>query len=78
MAVEIGRNVYGLGMRAGTKSAQRIPSDYRELLHSFRKSVIITRKTKNIGLSDIVNMDQTMCCFDMPFSRTNRRENRPY
>ena len=48
--------------------------DYRELLHSFRKSVIVTRKTKNIGPPDIVNMDQTMCRFDMPFSRTNNKK----
>ena len=65
---------YDVGMRAGTNSAQKVPSDYRELLHSFRKSVIVTRKTKNIGPPDIVNMDQTMCRFDMPFSRTNNKK----
>ena len=26
---------YDVGMRAGTNSAQKVPSDYRELLHSF-------------------------------------------
>ena len=51
-------------MRAGTNSVQKVPSDYCELLHSFRKSVVITRKTKNIRPSDIVNMDKTMCRFD--------------
>ena len=65
---------YGVGMRAGTNSAQKIPSDYCELLHNFRKSVMITSKTKNIGPSDIVNMDQTMCRFDMPFSHTNNKK----
>ena len=68
---------YDVGMRAGTNSAQKVPSDYHELLHSSRKSVIITRKTKNIGPPDIVNMDQTMCRFDMPFSRTNNKERKP-
>ena len=35
---------YGVGMRAGTNSAQQSPSDYCELLHNFKKSVIITRR----------------------------------
>ena len=41
---------------------------------SCRKSVIITRKTKNIGPPDIVNMDWTMCHFDMLFSWTNNKK----
>ena len=48
MAVEMEKNAE-VGMRESTNSAQNVPFDYRELLHSFRKSVIITRKAKNIG-----------------------------
>ena len=62
---------YNVGVRAGTNNAQKIPEDYADLLHTFRKSVITTRKAENIGPADIVNMDQIMCRFDMPPSHTN-------
>ena len=64
---------YNVGVRAGTNNAQKIPKDYADLLHTFRKSVITIRKAENIGPADIVNMDQTMCRFDMPPSRTNNK-----
>ena len=64
---------YGVGMRTGTNSAQKLPADYHDLLHIFRKSIIDVRKTMNIGPSGIVNMDQTMCRFDMPSTRTNSK-----
>ena len=64
---------YNVGVRAGTNNAQKIPADYADLLHSFRKSVITIRKAENIGPADIVNMDQTMCRFDMPPSHTNNK-----
>ena len=65
---------YNIGMRAGTNSAQKVPSDYADLLHTFRKTIIIARKTHKIEPLDIVNMDQTMCRFDMPPSRTNNKK----
>ena len=64
---------YNVGVRAGTSNAQKIPEDYADLLHTFRKSVITVRKAENIGPADIVNMDQTMCRFDMPPSHTNNK-----
>ena len=38
---------------------------------SLPKFVIALRKAKNIDHSQIINMDQTMCRFDMPPKRTN-------
>ena len=40
---------YGVGVRVGTNSAQRLPADYADHLHTFRKSVIVIRKAENIG-----------------------------
>ena len=53
---------------------RKLPSDYVNLLHTFRKTIIIARKTHKIEPSDIVNMDQTMCHFDMPPSHTNNKK----
>lgn len=64
---------YNVGVRAGTNNAQKILPDYADL-HSFRKSVITICKAENIGPADIVNMNQTMCRFDMPPSRTNNKK----
>ena len=64
---------YNVGVRAGTNSAQRLPADYADQLHTFRKSVITIRKAESIGPAGIINMDQTMCRFDMPPSRTNNK-----
>ena len=61
----------GVGMRCGTNSAQKVPADYADQLHHFRKSVIAVRKAKNI---DPINMDQTMCRFDIPPKRTKPRK----
>ena len=61
-------------MRAGTNNAQKVHSVYADLLHTFRKTIIIARKTHKIEPSDIVNMDQTMCRFDMPPSHTNNKK----
>ena len=64
---------YNVGVRAGMNNAQKIPADYADLLYSFRKSVITIRKAENIGPADIVNMDHTMCRFNMPPSHTNNK-----
>ena len=66
---------YGVtvGVTVGTNNTQRLPADYADHLHTFRKSVIVIRKAENIGHADIINMDQTMCRFDMPPSRTNNK-----
>ena len=64
---------YGVGVRAGTNSAQRLPADYTDHLHTFRKSVIVIHKAENTGPADIINMDQTMCRFDMLSSCINNK-----
>ena len=65
---------YNVEVRAGTNSVQRLPADYADQLHTFRKSVITIRKAKSIGPAGIINMAQTMCRFvDMPPSRTNNK-----
>ena len=63
-----------VGMRCGTNSAHKVPADYADQLHHFRKSVIAVRKANNIDPHQIINMDQTMCRFDMPPKRTNTKK----
>ena len=65
---------FGVGIRCGTNSSQYVPADYADKLLTFRKSIISIRKNKNISPSSIVNMDQRMCRFDMPLSRTNSKK----
>ena len=63
-----------MGMRYGTNSVQKVPADYADQLNHFRKSVIAVCKAKNIDPPRIINMDQTMCHFDMPPKRTNTKK----
>ena len=62
---------YCVGIRCGTNSSQKVPADYADQIMQFRKTIITVRKAKKIDPSHIVNMDQTMCRFDMPPARTN-------
>ena len=62
---------HSVGVRCGTNSSQMVPADYAELIQELRASVIRIRKAKDISPSYIINMDQTMCRFDMPSTRTN-------
>ena len=62
---------HAVGMRCGTNSSQKVPADYAELIQHFRASITKFRKAKDITPSRIVNIDQTMCMFDMPGTRTN-------
>jgi hypothetical protein len=55
----------------GTNSSQKVLADYPDQIVHFRKTIIAVRKAKKIARSHIVNMDQTMCHFDMPPARTN-------
>ena len=64
---------YNVGVRAGTNSVHRLPVDYADQLHTFRKSVITIHKAESIGPADIINMDQIMCRFNMPPSRTHNK-----
>ena len=58
-------------MRHSTSDAQKIPEDYHSILREFRTSVMKCCVQYQLAPSDIVNMDQTMCRFDMAPSRTN-------
>ena len=58
-------------MRCRTNVAQKVPADYADQLHHFRQTIIRLREANGIDPSAIVNMDQTMCRFDMPRARTN-------
>ena len=44
------------------------------MLTSLITSVIAVRKAKNIDPHQIINMDQTMCRFDMPPKHTNTKK----
>ena len=70
-----------VGIRAGTNTLQKVPADYADLLHTFRKAIITLRKAiitlhkaSDIEPSQIVNMDQMMCRFDMPLNHTNNKK----
>ena len=57
---------HSVGIRCGTNSSQKVPADFAEQIHDFWVSIIRLRKAKDIQPSQIINMDQTMCRFDMP------------
>ncbi len=59
---------HSVGIRCGTNSSQKVPADFAEQI---QVSIIRLRKAKDIQPSQIINMDQTMCQFDMPRTRTN-------
>ena len=62
---------YSVGIRCGTNNSQKVPADYADQIMQFRKTIIAVRKAKKIEPPHIVNMDQTMCRFDMAPGRTN-------
>ena len=64
---------HAVGMNCRMNSSQRVSADYtaHELIQHFRASTIKIHKAKDITPTKIVNMDQTMCRFDMPGTRTN-------
>ena len=60
-----------VAIRRGTNESQRVPEDFREHLMGFRRHIIHLREEKEYHLRHIVNMDQTMVRFDMPYNSTN-------
>ena len=62
---------HSVGLRFGTNSSQLVPTDYAELIQELQASIIGIQKAKDILPSHIINMDQTMCRFDMLSSQTN-------
>ena len=77
------RVLYGCGdgskdmafsLYTGSNIVQKVPTDYQDQLHDFRKTIITIRKAKHIQPSHIVSMDLTMCRFNMPPSHTNSKK----
>ena len=64
---------YNVGYRRGTNTSQKIPADYADQIFKVRKEIMKLRKKHMIEPSQIYNMYQTMCHFDMPQNRTNAR-----
>ena len=58
----------------GTNSFQKVQADYHGLPHDFRRAIITLQHVHDIEPSRIVNMDQTMCKFDMPPNHTNNKK----
>ena len=60
-----------VAIRRGTTEAQKIPEDHAENIKNFSESVIELRNVNQYSNYNIMNMDQTMCRFDMAASSTN-------
>ena len=60
-----------VSMRMATNDSQKVPDNYRDVLHTFRSDVLKLVVAHGYTPARIVNMDQTMCRFDMPPNRTN-------
>eukprot|EP00731_Ephydatia_muelleri_P018609 Em0011g649a len=60
-----------VSMQMATNDSQKVPEDYRDVLHTFRSDVLKLVVAHGYTPARIVNMDQTMCRFDMPPNRTN-------
>ena len=59
----------------GTSEAQKIPADYGDQIKQFIESIRAKRQENNYTEYNIINMDQTMCRFDMAPSKTNNLMN---
>lgn len=65
---------FGVEIWWATNTSQYVPADYANKLATFHRSVITVRKSKSISARNIINMDQRMCRFDVPPSRTNSKK----
>ena len=57
----------------GTNASQKVPADFQEKVLGFVHHIIVLREVNAYRMSDIANMDQTICRFDSPPSATNVR-----
>ena len=64
-----GRN--RVSLRCATNDSQKIPDDYLDVLRAFRSDIIGLRSKHGYSSEHIINMDQTMCRFDMAPNKTN-------
>ena len=62
---------YSVRIHCGTNNSQKVPADYADQIIQFHKTIIAVCKAKKIDPSHIINMDHTMCGFDMPPACTN-------
>lgn len=60
-----------VSLRCGTNDAQKVPEDYHSQIWNFRAQLIKSHMKNNLASFEIVNMDQTMCRFDMVPRYTN-------
>lgn len=52
---------WNVGYRRRTNVSQKVPDDYTEHLTHFRRAIFRYRELHDYRISDIANMDQTMC-----------------
>ena len=57
-------------MRWKTKTAQRLPEEYEELMMKCERTIIKMRQQNNYQIGAIGNMDETPTNFDMSPSRS--------
>ena len=60
-----------VSLRCGTNDAQKVPEDYHSQIWNFRAQVMKAHLKYDLASFEIVNMDQTMCRFDMVPRNTN-------
>ena len=60
-----------VSLRCGTNDAQKVPEDYHAQIWNFRAQIIRSHLRHDLAKFEVVNMDQTMCRFDMVPTRTN-------
>ena len=60
-----------VAVRRGTNESQKIPEDYAEQIADFQDQIKRFRREHDYTAYNILNMDQTMCRFDMNPGATN-------
>ena len=60
-----------VAIRRGTNVSQKLPEDYADQVHGHRQDILRKRVSKQYTPFNMINMDQTMCRFDMPSASTN-------
>ena len=61
-----------VSLRCGTNDAQKVPEDCAAQIQNFRAQIIRSHLKIDRAKFEVVNMDQTMCHFNMVSCRTNK------
>ena len=61
---------YKLSLRQKTHVGQLLPPDSIDKIYMFLKEIIIIRKEYDIPLSNIINFDETVLCYNIPPNKT--------